>query len=262
MFKQWRGIFCSAAVLGTFAAHFVAIQGAQQIPDLEADGAKPAFAQAYGALALCAAGVSLCIIFLVHYILIYSVHQVQHALLLYGSETITLEMIQTTGKAPTRLPKTLNQSTGKYSTRATGFNDVSCGELTHTLLKLITVVLQPESYDKIVVGAKAIAVKTRRATQADNVIDLTADEPPAEFAMLVDNPSDDEDGDNKGNNSIKVEGDDNIKIEGEEDAEFENEEYNNQDDQEQGAMEEEYEELDNSAAEDLEDDEDEDDEDD
>ena len=55
--------------------------------------------------------------------------------------------------------------------------------------------------------------------------------------MLVDNPSDDEDRDDKGkvrfegNDSIKVEGDDNIKIEGEEDAEFENEEYNNQDDQ-------------------------------
>ena len=145
---------------------------------------------------------------------------------------------------------------------------MSCGELTRTLLKLITVVLRPESYDKIVAGAKAIAAKTRRATHADNVIDLTADEPPAEFAMLVDNPSDDEDGDDKGkvrfegNDSIKVEGDDNIKIEGEEDAEFENEEYNNQDDQEQGAMEEEYEELDNSAAEDMEDDEDEDDEDD
>ena len=246
----------------------VAIQGAQQIPDLEADGAKPTFAQAYGALVLCAAGVSLCIIFLVHYILIYSVHQVQHALLLYGSETITLKMIQTTSKAPTRLPKTLNQSTSKYSTRATGFNDVSCGKLTHTLLKLITVVLRPESYEKIVMGAKAIGAKTRRATQADNVIDLTADELPAEFAMLVDNPSDDEDRDDKGkvrfegNDSIKVEGDNNIEIKGKEDAEFENEEYNNQDDQKQGAMEEEYEELDNSAAEDLEDDEDKDDEDD
>lgn len=199
---------------------------------------------------------------------LYSVHQVQHALLLYGSETITLEMIQTTSKAPTQLPKTLNQSTGKYSTQETGFNDVSCSELTCTLLKLITVMLQPESYNKIVTGAKAIAVKTRRATHTDNVIDLMVDELPAEFAMLVDNPSDDEDGDNKGkvrfegNNSIKVKGDNNIKIKGEEDAEFKNEEYNNQDDQEQGAMEEEYKELDNSAAEDLEDNEDEDDEDD
>ena len=128
--------------------------------------------------------------------------------------------------------------------------------------------LQPESYNKIVTGAKAIAVKTRRATHTDNVIDLMVDELPAEFAMLVDNPSDDEDGDNKGkvrfegNNSIKVKGDNNIKIKGEEDAEFKNEEYNNQDDQEQGAMEEEYKELDNSAAEDLEDNEDKDDEDD
>ena len=179
-------------------------------------------------------------------------------------------MIQTTGKAPTQLPKTLNQSTGKYSTQATGFNDVSCGELTHTLLKLITFVLWPESYDKIVAGAKAIAAKTCRATHADNVIDLTVDEPPVEFVMLVDNPSDNEDRDDndkgrvrfEGNDSIKVEGDDNIKIKGEEDVEFENEEYDDQDDQEQGAMEEEYEELNNSAAEDLEDDEDKDDKDD
>ena len=88
--------------------------------------------------------------------------------------------------------------------------------------------------------------------------------------MLVDNPSDDEDGDDndkgrvrfEGNNSIEVEGDDNIKIKGEEDVEFENGEYDNQDDQEQGVMEEEYKELNNSAAEDLEDNEDEDDEDD
>ena len=230
----------------------VAIQGAQQIPDLEADGAKPAFAQAYGALALCAAGVSLCIIFLLHYILIYSVHQVQHALLLYGSETITLEMIQTTGKAPTRLPKTLNQSTGKYSTRATGFNDVSCGELTRTLLKLITVVLRPESYDKIVAGAKAIAAKTRRATHADNVIDLTADEPPAEFAMVVDNPSNDEDGNGNENGKLKIKGHNSIKIEGEEDIEFENKEG-----EEQSVMEDEDEEENNLVV--YEDDEDEDD---
>ena len=118
--------------------------------------------------------------------------------------------------------------------------------------------VRPESYDKIVAGAKAIAAKTGKATHSDNVIGLTADELPAEF----------EDRDDKGkvrfegNDSIKVEGDDNIKIEGEEDAEFENEEYNNLDDQEQGAMEEEYEELDNSAAEDMEDNKDEDDEDD
>ena len=147
---------------------------------------------------------------------------------------------------------------------------MSCGKLTCTLLKLITFVLQPESYDKIVTGAKEIAVKTCRATHADNVIDLTVDEPPAEFTMLVDNPSDDEDRDDndkgrvrfEGNDSIKVEGDDNIKIKGKEDVEFENEEYDDQDDLEQGTMEEEYKELNNSAAEDLEDDEDEDDKDD
>ena len=179
-------------------------------------------------------------------------------------------MIQTTGKAPTWLLKTLNQSTSKYLTQATSFNDVSCSELTHTLLKLITFMIWPESYNKIVAGAKAITAKTHRATHADNIIDLIVDKPPVEFVMLVDNPSDDGDGDDndkgrvrfEGNDSIKVEGDNNIEIKGKEDVEFKNEEYDNQDDQEQGAMEEEYEELNNSAAEDLEDDEDKDDKDD
>ena len=43
LFKQWHGLFHNDATLGTFAAHLVAIQGAKQIPDLEANGAKPPF---------------------------------------------------------------------------------------------------------------------------------------------------------------------------------------------------------------------------
>ena len=44
--------------MGTFAAHLGAVQGAIQIPELKVDGMKPPFPQAYGALALSAAGVS------------------------------------------------------------------------------------------------------------------------------------------------------------------------------------------------------------
>lgn len=161
-------------------------------------------------------------------------------------------MIRSTGKAPSQLPKTLNQSTGKYSTQATGFNDASCGELTQRLLKLIIHTLRPESYDKIVAGAKAIAVKTRRAVHTDDIIDLTADEPPAEFAMVVDNPSNDEDGNGNENGELKIKGHDSIKIEGEEDIEFKNEEG-----EEQSAMEDEDEEENNSVV--YEDNEDEDD---
>ena len=108
-------------------------------------------------------------------------------------------MIHATGKVPSPLPKSLNQSTGKYSTQATGFNDASSGENTCSLVKLITHKLRPESYDKIVEGARAFAKKTRGVIQSDEVIDLTADEPPTEFAMIVDLPTDDE-GDDEGGN--------------------------------------------------------------
>ena len=102
-------------------------------------------------------------------------------------------MIHATGKVPSPLPKSLNQSTGKYSTQATGFNDASLGENTCSLVKLITHKLRPKSYNKIVEGTRAFAKKTC------GVIDLTADEPPTEFAMIVDLPTDNE-GNNKGGN--------------------------------------------------------------
>ena len=108
-------------------------------------------------------------------------------------------MIHATGKVPSPLPKSLNQSTGKYSTQAIGFNDASSGENTRSLVKLITHKLRPESYDKIVEGARVFAKKMRGVIQSDEVIDLTADEPPAEFAMIVDLPTDDE-GDDEGGN--------------------------------------------------------------
>ena len=110
-------------------------------------------------------------------------------------------MIHAAGKVPSPLPKSLNQSTGKYSTQATGFNDASLGENTCSLVKLITHKLRPESYDKIVEGARAFAKKTHGVIQSDEVINLTADEPPTEFAMIIDLPTDDEGNDEGGNMS-------------------------------------------------------------
>ena len=55
----------SGAILGTFSAHLMAAQSAKQIPDIEFNGVKPAFPQAYSALVLSAARVSLFITFLV-----------------------------------------------------------------------------------------------------------------------------------------------------------------------------------------------------
>ena len=102
-------------------------------------------------------------------------------------------MIRNTGKPPSPLPKSLNNSTGKFSTRGTGFNDSSWGEQTRGLVKLIVHKLWQESFDKVVAGAKEITKKTRSSVRTKEVIDLTSDKPPEEFAMLVDLPSDEED---------------------------------------------------------------------
>ena len=157
-------------------------------------------------------------------------------LLLYLTETITLENIQLTGKAP-KIPKTFNQATGKFSTWVTGFNDISMGEITHKLL-LITLKLQAESYDKIVVGAMDIAKKTCKTICTDEVIDLTTDEPPEEFAMIVDIPSDENKTMDLGDVKIK---DENKEIEIS--YEYEDGGTDMDEEQEQDTMEDEYGEI-------------------
>ena len=119
--------------------------------------------------------------------------QVQHALPLFATETITLEMIHNTGKPPSPLPKTLNNLAGKLSARGTGFNESSWGEQTHGLIKLIVHRLRQESYDKVVAAAREIVKKTCGSTHTEEVIDLTTDEPPEEFTMLVNLPLNEED---------------------------------------------------------------------
>ena len=56
--KKWRGLFRSGSVIGTFAAHLTAAQGARRVPELEVESKRPAYDHSYGALALSAAGVS------------------------------------------------------------------------------------------------------------------------------------------------------------------------------------------------------------
>ena len=102
-------------------------------------------------------------------------------------------MIHNMGKQPSPLPKSLNHSTGKYSTWGTGFNDPSWGEQTCGLVKLIVHKLQPESYVKVIPGVKEIVKKTHSSVCTEEIIDLTTDEPLEEFKMVVDIPSDEED---------------------------------------------------------------------
>ena len=101
-------------------------------------------------------------------------------------------MVRTTGKPPSPLPKAFNHATGEFSTRSTGFNETAWGDQTRGFVKLINKQLRPESYDKIVMGAWDIAKKSRGVVCTEEVIDLTGDEPPDEFAMLIDIPSDDD----------------------------------------------------------------------
>ena len=101
-------------------------------------------------------------------------------------------MVRTTGKPPSPLPKTFNHATGEFSTRSTGFNETAWGDQTRGFVKLINKQLRPESYDKIVMGAWDIAKKSRGVVCTEEVIDLTGDEPPDEFAMLINIPSDDD----------------------------------------------------------------------
>ena len=100
LWQKWCGLFHSGAILGTFSAHLTAAQGAKQIPDIEVNGVKPAFSQAYGALALSAAGVSLFITFLVCKNFYPCTVQVQRALLLYSTETITWRTFSSLARHP------------------------------------------------------------------------------------------------------------------------------------------------------------------
>ena len=103
-------------------------------------------------------------------------------------------MIHHTGKPPSPLPKSFNNSTGKFSTKGTGFNESSWGEQTCGLVKLIVHELWQENYNKVIAGAKEIVKRTRSSLHTKEVIDLTSDEPANEFAMIVDLPSDKENG--------------------------------------------------------------------
>lgn len=78
-------------------------------------------------------------------------------------------------------------------TLSTSFNNASWGEQTQGLVKLIVKKLQPDSYNKIIEAAREFVKKTHGAICTDvEVIDLTNNDPPEEFGILVDVPSDED----------------------------------------------------------------------
>ena len=105
---------------------------------------------------------------------------------------ITLQMVCTTAKLPSPLLKAFNHATGEFSTHLTGFNKTAWGNQTWGFVKLINKQLRLESYDKIVMQVWDIAKKSHSVVCTEEVIDLMGNEPPDEFAMLIDIPSDDD----------------------------------------------------------------------
>ena len=95
-------------------------------------------------------------------------------------------MVHTPGKPPSPLLKAFNHATGEFSTCSTGFNETTWGNQTRGFVKLINKQLRPGSYDKIAVGAWDITKKSHSVVCTEEVIDLMGDEPPDEFAMLID----------------------------------------------------------------------------
>ena len=71
--------------------------------------------------------------------------------------------------------------------------NVHIGKQTCRLVKLIVHRLWQESYDKVIAAVREIIKKTCGSTHTEEVIDLTTDKPPEEFAMLIDLPLDEED---------------------------------------------------------------------
>ena len=105
---------------------------------------------------------------------------------------ITLQMVHMTGKPPSPLPKAFNHATSEFSTCSTDFNETAWGNQTQGFIKLINKQLRPGSYNKIVMGAWDITKKSHSVVCTKEVIDLMGDEPPDEFAMLINVPSDDD----------------------------------------------------------------------
>jgi hypothetical protein len=95
------------------------------------------------------------------------------------------------------LPKTLNPSTGKISSRQTGFNDITWGETTRRYVRSISKAYRkkPEKFDEIIARAKDISKKSRRTDDDTGTPDGDATEEDDDLdEELVDISSSEEDG--------------------------------------------------------------------
>jgi tartrate dehydratase beta subunit/fumarate hydratase class I family protein len=106
--------------------------------------------------------------------------QVECALKLITSGTITIEMVQKAkGRVP-MLPKQINQATGKAFNQFTGFNEASLGACCSSYVKSAKKLLASQFNEIISLAAEYLKVED------DNVIEITDDDDDNIHANIVD----------------------------------------------------------------------------
>ena len=105
--------------------------------------------------------------------------------------TITVEMVQNArGKVPV-LPKQINQTTGKTSKQAIGFNEVVWGTRCKSYVQSIKNISHSR-FDEIVGLATEFMKTTHRTVDNDDIIEIEDDDVDI-HADIIDIPSDSED---------------------------------------------------------------------
>jgi hypothetical protein len=114
---------------------------------------------------------------------------VERALTLVATGTLTVEMVRSSKGKTIPLPRTVNRSTGKESTRLTGFSDVAWGKATRSYATSARS-LANVKFDAIVKDAKEflkpIRSRNKSTAEAMDVINIDDDDDD-ERAHLVDN---------------------------------------------------------------------------
>ena len=115
----------------------------------------------------------------------------ERALILVATGTLTIEMAHGSKGKTIPLPRTVNRSTGKESTRQTGFSDIAWGKATRGYAKSARS-LTDVKFNAIVQDAKEFLrpIQSRnKTTEAMEIITIDDDDDD-ERAHLVDNESD------------------------------------------------------------------------
>ena len=170
--QQFQGLYQGAFIIQTFGAHFSAIHGARKVPGVDGPGLA---ANPRGGLALSIAAVCLIYIFTK----CFSPHddQVEWALTLVATSTITIEMARSAKGKMFPLPKTPNYSTGKVSNRQTGFNDAAWGKSTRAYVEGINQELGVDMLKLIIHRATRACAKTNRTEDRTANRDTTKGKP-------------------------------------------------------------------------------------